>query len=196
MFGLSPDEQARLFYVSILAIAALATVFALYRERLGAALQNAAIWGLIIVGLVLAYGFRDRVGLALFGGWPEVVGEDTVRLRRGDDAHFHAVLTINGQEIEFLVDTGASGIVLDPRDAVAAGFDLDRLAFTEEARTANGIVRGAPVTLDTVALGPFLDHDVRASVNEVPIGASLLGMSYLDRFGTVTISGDTLTLSR
>jgi aspartyl protease family protein len=194
--GLDPSDQARFFYLAIIGLAALAGVFAVYRGRLGVALQNALVWVLIFAGLLVAYTYRDRIGLALSTEGVETVDADTVRLRRGPDGHFHAQLLVNGIEIDFLVDTGASEIVLDPADAARAGFDPARLRFTETAQTANGTVRGAPVILDELRLGEITDRRVRAVVNEVPLSRSLLGMSYLGRFASLRIEGDTLTLSR
>ncbi|HEU0223428.1 MAG TPA: TIGR02281 family clan AA aspartic protease [Paracoccaceae bacterium] len=196
MPSLDPDSQARFFYLAILAMACLATIFGMYRSRLGSALQNAAIWGLIFVGLLVAYGFRDRIGLALVTGQPERIAEDSVRIHRAGDGHFYALVEVNGTTIDFLVDTGATEIVLGPRDAAAAGIDLDRLLYSEEAQTANGSVLGARVVLQEVRLGDFVDRDVPAVVNQVRLPYSLLGMRYLDRFSTLKIERDSLTLAR
>jgi aspartyl protease family protein len=62
--------------------------------------------------------------------------------------------------------------------------------------TANGRVYGAGVVLDTVEFGGVTDHDVRAMVNGGEMNTSLLGMTYLDRFGRFTVEGDRLRLSR
>lgn len=190
------DQTARMFFLAIIAMSALASVFALYRGRLSAGLQNAAVWGLIFAGLLVAYGFRDRIGLALVEAAPETLDGEVVALRRGRDGHFHARITVNGREVEFLVDTGATDVVLSPADARRVGIDMARLRYTIEAQTANGTVRAAPVTLETMRIGPFDDRDVPAVVNEVPIARSLLGLGYLDRFGSLTIAGDRLTLAR
>lgn len=196
MEGFDGDGTARFFYLSILGLAVLASVFGLYRNRLGAALQNLAIWGLIFAGLLVAYGYRDRIGLALVEGRPEMVAADTIVLRRGRDGHFHARILVNGAPIDFLVDTGATDIVLDPGDAERAGIDPAALRYTIEAHTANGIVRGARVTLDEMRFGDITDRNVRAVVNEVPLRSSLLGLAYLDRFSALRIEGDRMTLAR
>ena len=63
-----PDAQARFFYLTIL-LAAIATgLFFRYRNRLGTALQHAAIWALIFVGAIVAYGFKDHLTSQLFPG--------------------------------------------------------------------------------------------------------------------------------
>ena len=64
------------------------------------------------------------------------------------------------------------------------------------AMTAHGEVRTAPVRLDSVELGPVLDRNVRAWVNEGEMDKSLLGMSYLQRWNRIEITGNALVLSR
>jgi aspartyl protease family protein len=103
---------------------------------------------------------------------------------------------VNGTEIEFLVDTGASDIVLSRLDAARIGFDLDRLAFLGSARTANGVVPIAYGRLKTIRLGNHLDQAVSVSINGGEMDKSLLGMSYLGRFGRIEMTQDQLILRR
>ena len=97
--------------------------------------------------------------------------------------------------IRFLVDTGASEVVLSPRDAERLGFDLKSLNFNRIYQTANGTVTGAPVRLEEIRIGPIVVSDVRASVNGAEMKRSLLGMSFLGRLGGYRVNGDVLTLS-
>ncbi|RMF39222.1 MAG: TIGR02281 family clan AA aspartic protease [Alphaproteobacteria bacterium] len=196
MSSLPEEDQARLFYLSILLIAFLGAVLYQYRGRIGTALQHMAIWALIIVGLILAYGFRDQIALQFNAGRPQMIDNRTVQLRRGYDGHFHAEIEVEGVKVNFMVDTGASEIVLAPRDARRVGIDLDRLVYSQRSQTANGEVRGAIVTLREMRLGRFRDLNVRAVVNEVGLPHSLLGMRYLNRFGSISIEGEWLTLRR
>ncbi len=190
-----PDSLARLAYLGILGIALIGGILARYHGRMTTALRDAALWMLIILGFVTLYGFKDTLTGALFPSVAVMSGEDIV-LRRGPDGHFRARLEVNGVPVEFVVDTGATGIVLTRADARRIGLDPDRLRYTETARTANGLVRGAPVTLDEVRFGDIVDRNVRATVNGGDLFASLLGMSYLDRFRRITAEGDRLRLTR
>ena len=62
-----------------------------------------------------------------------------VVLAKQRDGHFHATVVITGAPIDTLVDTGATLTVLTPQDATRR-FNMDRLQFSGQARTANGIV--------------------------------------------------------
>lgn len=196
MSSLDADAQARLFYAVVLGIALLGGVIYQYRGRIGVALQHVAIWFLIFCGLILAYGYKDEIAVQLSIATPLEIDGRTVALRRAHDGHFHARIEVEGVPVDFLVDTGASEIVLSPRDARRIGIDVARLDYSQRAQTANGIVRGAPVFLSEMRLGPIRDLQVPAVVNEVDLPHSLLGMRYLERFGSVRIENGTLTLVR
>jgi len=192
----TPGEQARLFYLAIFGLVFASSVLYHYRGRLGQGLQHAAIWGLIFAGVMLAYGFREPLLNQLNPDRAARVGAGAFELRRADDGHFYASVGVNGTEIRFVVDTGASAMVLSRRDAERAGIALGGLDFVIPTSTANGQVFGAPVRLDRVELGGFTDPDVRAMVNGGDSGESLLGMDYLDRFRSLRLEGDRLYLSR
>ena len=191
-----PDSQARLFYLVILGSVFVVWAFAQYRHRLGQAAQHAAIWALIFIGAVLAVGFAEPLQRQLFQSGTLQIDGQTVALERGRDGHFHANLEINGQSVRMMVDTGATSVVLSKRDAERIGIDTANLSYGLTAQTANGTVQIAPVRLDEVRLGDFVDQRVRATVNGGQMGQSLLGMSYLDRFSRVEVSGDRMLLSR
>lgn len=95
-----------------------------------------------------------------------------------------------------IFNTGASGIALTKRDAERIGLDSAHLDYTSLFSTANGMVRAAPVKLDSLQIGPFDASSVPAAVDEGDLDMSLLGMSYLSTLGRIEIKGDTLTMER
>ena len=104
------------------------------------------------------------------------------------------VALVDGVKIKFLVDTGATDVVLNSGDAMRLGLNFKQLSFDKIYQTANGIVRGAPVKLGRVKIGPIEITNVRASVNGADMTNSLLGMSFLSRIGGYEVIGDRLTL--
>ena len=167
------------------------------------ALRNALSWIAIALVLILGYSFRhdivaakDRILAELLPHRAVETGPGTVAIRARAGGHFQVEAMVDGVAIRFLVDTGASEVVLRPADARRLGFDLDRLRFSRVYRTANGVVRGAPVTLGEVTVGPIRLANVAASVNGAPMNQSLLGMSFLNRLSGYEVRGDVLTLHR
>ena len=112
-------------------------------------------------------------------------------LRRGPDGHFYADAQVNGTTIRFMVDTGASVVVLRAADAQRAGIQLP--SERSVAMGVGGPIEVIPVMLDRVAVGGIEARRVQAAVaEELPV--SLLGQSYLQRVGTVEIRGDVMVL--
>jgi len=191
---LSGDDNAELLYLSILGLFLVLGLFSTFRTRFVASMQQAAIWGLIFCGVIIVYSFRDVIERELYPGSAVLVNGDQIELSRARDGHFYAVLEINGNDVEFIVDTGASNVVLTREDAARVGFDPDGLSYLGRANTANGTVRTASVRLSTVSFGGTIVNDLRAAVNDGPMFSSLLGMSYLSRFTRIEIEGNRLRL--
>lgn len=188
------DQIARFLWLALL-IAALGGWFVLQlRRRPGQSLQYLAVWGLIFAAVVASYGLWQDIRSELRPA--QVLQADgRIEIPLGRDGHFHAVVTINDVPVSFVIDTGASEIVLTAKDAARVGIDPAVLSYIGQARTANGVVRTAPVRLRSVVLGPFAQSDVRAVVNEGEMDGSLLGMSWITQFARVEIARDRLTLT-
>ena len=146
--------------------------------------------------VVIAYGFRDTLRAGLFPSQMVQRSDGTIELQRESDGHFHATLEVNGRPIRFVIDTGASDIVLSRSDATKAGIDLSLLDFSGRALTANGEVPIARVRLEEVQFGNIVDKSITASVGAGELHTSLLGMSYLKRFPRLEILGDRMFLHR
>jgi aspartyl protease family protein len=175
------ETLARVGYLAIILVALGGWVMVEFRQRMGQALRMALAWGLIFVGVVAGYGLwsdirRDVMPIQ------EVAVDGGVEVPRSADGHYYLTLMINGSAVPFMVDTGASGMVLASRDAERLGIDPESLAFRGQANTANGVVRTARVTLPVVELGPFRNENFGAYVTEGALEQSLLGMDYLGQF--------------
>lgn len=158
--------------------------------------RSAMIWVLIFVGTVAAMGLYLDIRQNNLPRQAVLADSGRVEVARHHDGHFYLTLDIGGVPVNFVVDTGATELVLSRRDAERIGLDPDRLVYQGRARTANGEVRTARVVLDEVALGSMVDNRVTAWVNEGRMDISLLGMSYLRRFERIEIAGDRLVLHR
>ena len=100
---------------------------------------------------------------------------------RGPNGQYTVIAEVDGTDVRFLVDTGASSVVLTTKDAERIGLEPEDLDYTQVYQTANGKIRAAPVTLEEIRIGPVEVDEVAASVNESPMGISLLGMTFLGR---------------
>ena len=196
MGNLTGDEPAVLVYLVLLLVVIGGSMIISSRREVNKTLQQMAIWGLIFVGAISAYSLKDRFEQAMFPQRAQVSERGTVSFNRARDGHFYAEVEVNGTKIEFVIDTGATDIVLSEADAKSLGFSMQSLVYSGSASTANGDVPIARIKLDTITLGRFTDHSIPATVNGGELATSLLGMRYLQRFRKIEISGSRLTLTR
>jgi aspartyl protease family protein len=108
--------------------------------------------------------------------------------------HFVTEGRVNGGLVRFVVDTGATSIVLPAPDANRLGIDY-RKGQRGLIQTANGVAGAWRVSLDQVRLGAIELHQVDAVVIEKGPDVVLLGMSFLNRV-EMRRDGDTMTLTR
>lgn len=189
-------ETGRLIYLVLLLAMVAGWFFMQTREGWNRTLQYAAIWGMIFVGGAAAVGLWQDISRDGGGRFVQVGSEGEIVVPRAMDGHYYLTLDINQTPVRFVVDTGATDMVLTLADAERAGIDTDALRYLGRANTANGEVRTAFVRLSEVSLGGVVDRDVSAVVNEGKMEQSLLGMGYLQRWGRIEIAGGELILTR
>lgn len=114
-----------------------------------------------------------------------------VRLTRNRMGHYVATGRINGRQVQFFLDTGATNVAVSTRLADELGLKEGAPSYT---RTANGTVQTYRTTLDSVKLGGIEIHDVAASINPgMSDDEVLLGMSFLKHLEMIQ-RGDELIL--
>ncbi|MWB77259.1 TIGR02281 family clan AA aspartic protease [Pseudooceanicola sp. 216_PA32_1] len=193
---MSTDTIMQIAYLSLLMAAIGGYAVVRYRGRLGTMLQHAALWALIFVGVLAGVGLWGDIRTTVMPMQSVSQTGETIRVPRANDGHYYLTVDINGEPIWLMVDTGATDLVLTRRDAEKVGIDPDALQFLGRASTANGEVGLAPVTLDSVDLGPVHDSRFRAFVSEGAMPMSLMGMSYLQNFSRIEIADGALVLTR
>lgn len=192
---MSTDQIMQLTYLMLLAAAIGGSAIVAGRSNMGKMAQQAVIWVLIFVGVIGAYGLWEDISNDV-NPRQAIINDSTVAVPRGPGGHYQLTLDINGAAVDFIVDTGASQVVLSQTDARRIGIDPAALNYSSIANTANGTVRTAPVMLDEVVLGGIADRNIPAVVNGGPMDASLLGMTYLGLYDRIEISNGQLVLSR
>jgi aspartyl protease family protein len=194
--ALNGDQIGSLIYLVLLAVVIGGWFLVSQRGNLGKVVQYAAIWGFIFLGAIVAVGLWTDIRQTVTPRQSVMMDGARVEVPQAVDGHFYLTLEVNGAPVRFVVDTGATDLVLSRTDAVRAGLGPDALIFSGQAFTANGMVETAPVTLDRIVLGKATDTSVRAVVNGADMRDSLLGMSYLQRFDRIEISEGRLVLER
>lgn len=113
------------------------------------------------------------------------------------NGHFQVEGRIDGRRMDIMVDTGASLVALTARDAAMLGIHPAGRDYVATVKTANGVVRAAPVKLGLVEIDDLSVRNVAAMV--MPDGAlsdNLLGLSFLSRLHRFEYSEGKLVLEQ
>ncbi|MEM0953014.1 MAG: TIGR02281 family clan AA aspartic protease [Pseudomonadota bacterium] len=121
----------------------------------------------------------------------EADGTREVVLKRNRAGHYITPGVINGEDVVFMIDTGATTIAIPARLAQELSLPKGRKIATQ---TANGMATGYATRLDQVSIGPIAMRDISAGVSPgLRTQEILLGMSFLKHI-EFTQRGDTLIL--
>ncbi len=193
--SLPGDDIARATYLVVLGSALIGIVLLRMRPGLIQGLKTVAAWvvifGVVAIGASLYEDVQNQHPMQSYSAQ-----DAQITVPRSRNGHYYLTLAVNGVPTRFVVDTGATDIVLTQEAARAAGIPLDNLPYMGRAMTANGEVRTARVTLNSLTLDGITDTNVKASVNGGALYESLLGMRYLSRFEKIEISGNEMILTR
>ncbi len=189
-------DYARLVYLGVLVAVLLGSVLVSRRGALKKAAFQGGIWLLIFAGLIAGVGIWQDIRSQHASALKVTTQDGNVVLSQATDGHYWVEIEVNERKILFLVDTGASQVMLTQQDAKMVGFNPETLQYWNRAMTANGPVSTAPIRLDKMALGPYLDRNIGASVNSGEMKHSLLGMSYLNLYSSIEISQNKMVLKR
>ncbi|WP_341808304.1 TIGR02281 family clan AA aspartic protease [Wolbachia endosymbiont (group E) of Neria commutata] len=151
------------------------------------AVKNLAVWLLIIVITAMLIDSQgDKLSDSFLSTFiphqGRVQGNGSIEFTKSRDGHFYILAQINNRSIIFLVDTGATDIVLSQQDAFRTGINLQNIQNFKTYETAKGQIKAGVVRIPQIKIGNFLINDVQASVNTHAMSYSLLGMSFLRYF--------------
>lgn len=123
---------------------------------------------------------------------PEVVANGDLVIKRSLDGHFRTLGNVNGREVKFLVDTGASLVSVSENFAQSA---LLRGGVPATFHTANGDQAGRVVENVAISVGPVTVSNVRVGVGlrMQDENEALLGQSFLSKFD-ISIVKDKMVL--
>jgi aspartyl protease family protein len=121
----------------------------------------------------------------------------SITVPRDGRGHFQVDARVDGRELSFMIDTGASVIALTASDAARLGIHPARSEFVTQVKTANGTVHAAPAQLDMVEVGDLVVRDVAALVlPDEALSGNLLGLSFLSRLRRFEYSDGKLVLEK
>jgi aspartyl protease family protein len=115
-------------------------------------------------------------------------------IARAPDGLCYVEAQANGQTIRFVVDTGATVVVLNRSDAKKMGIAYEKLLGSDQIKTVGGPSAMRWATIDHLETAGRELHGLNAAVVDQGLPVSLMGQNALSRLGSVTMRGDTLTI--
>jgi aspartyl protease family protein len=111
--------------------------------------------------------------------------------------HYQVEARVEGRFIDFMVDTGASLVVLRESSAAQAGIRPQPRDYTAVAVTANGKIKAAPAKIERIEVGGITVYDVPAMVlPDEALARNLLGVSFLSRLKRYEFANGRLVLEQ
>jgi aspartyl protease family protein len=167
------------------------------RERAAKMLTMALAWIAIFAGGFVLFTFRDNFGWvaqrlkAEAVGTPVQQGRET-RIPMAIDGHFWVTAKLNGQNVKFLVDSGATMTTIDRDTARNAGVEVSPRA-DQFVRTGNGIIRVSSGTANELQVGGITRENVGVQVADND-DLNVLGMNFLSSLSRWGVEGRWLVL--
>jgi aspartyl protease family protein len=167
------------------------------REPAARMFTMALAWVAIFAAGFVLFTFRDNFSWvaqrlkAEAIGTPVEEGAET-RIPMAIDGHFWVDAKLNGRNVKFLVDRGATTTTIDRSTARSAGIDVssrrDRVV-----RTGNGVIRVASGRADELTIGGITRRDVALEIAD-NVDLNVLGMNYLSSLSRWGVEGRWLVL--
>jgi aspartyl protease family protein len=163
-------------------------------------LKMFAGWVLIFLAAFVAFTLQDdflalgRHILKEARGEPEVVATgEAIRIRKSLDGHFWVSARLNGENVRFLIDSGATTTSISTEVARRAGIEPAR-GFPALVQTANGVVTVQRGRVRTLEVGPIRRGDFAVHISEAFGPMNVLGMNFLSSLSGWGVEGQFLVL--
>lgn len=193
MFNFNGNDWGNLLYQLVLLGILISSAFIKTTTDRGNKLRQLVIWlAIIFVGVVV---YNNKYLLKNFIPYLATKnGENQLEIAKTSDNHFYITLNIDGTNVLFLIDTGATTTTLTLNDAKRLGIDIDNLKYNQIVNTANGSTYNASIELHNIKIGNKIIDSLWVMVSRDLDGNSLLGMNFLNKLSGYDVRSDRMTL--
>lgn len=168
---------------------------------LGETVRMALIWIAIFAAMFAVFSFRgeiisvwERVKADISGTANQEMVGDKILIKRGDDGHFSLRADVNGEKVDFLIDSGATFTALNLTTANQSDVPTDVSSFPVMLGTANGDVLAKRGVIAKLKIGSYTLYDHKVVVSQSFGDTNVLGMNFLDKLKSWKVEGNSMTL--
>ena len=181
----------------LMVVMLIAGVLMSRRGRTATAITLAVAWLAIFAGGFVLFTFRDDLGILAQRLRSEATGEPVqqgreTRIPMAIDGHFWVEARLNGQQVKFLVDSGATMTTIDRETARRAEVAVSPRR-DQFVRTGNGIIRVSTGRAAELQVGGVTRHDLALQVADSD-NLNVLGMNFLSSLSRWGVEGRWLVL--
>ena len=198
---ISSREWTNVIYILIL-IALLFMGFSRKEMPIKKIFEYAGLWIVFALVALVLYSYRfeifevkNRVFADLFPSQAINKNHQQLTINISQDGHYYINVRIKNFPVRFMIDTGASDVVIDEKIALKLGYDLRNIRYDKIFQTANGQSYGASIYFDEVDVSGVKFYNVQASITNSDLVIPLLGMSFLQKFYKYEFYRDKLILT-
>jgi aspartyl protease family protein len=196
--GVSGGDQALAFIYLLGCLVLVFSGFAVRRAPIGQTLKMVLAWVLIFAGAFAIIALKDdfaalgrRIAAAAWGGGAQETQSGELRIAMADDGHFWVTGQLNGRDVRFLVDSGATVTTIGRETAERVGIaPSGRSAMVD---TANGSVLFDRGRAGTLKLGPIERSDIAVQIARGD-SINVIGMNVLSTLSRWSVENRTLVL--
>jgi len=191
-----------LLVIAIIAVLAAATGWMIERDHPGLArgLRQSGYLGMLAAGLLLvgqlAYTAERSDAALEVNRRPAltVTGSETI-VPMASDGHFWVTAQVNGHELDFLIDTGATFTGMGRAVAAEIGIQPDPSQALLELETANGVITALVGKAATLRFGNIEVRGLPVAVpQDTADDTQVIGMNLLSQLASWRVEGDKLIL--
>jgi aspartyl protease family protein len=196
----SEGDQALSFLYLLGCLVLVASAFAVRRIPIGQGLKMALAWVAIFLAVFVAFALKDdflalgkRVMAEAGGDGQMVQAGRELRIRKSTDGHFWVTAKVNGEDVRFLVDSGATITSISSDTARKTGIEPSG-GFPVMVDTANGVVTAQRGRAETLVVGEIERRNLSVHIAEAFGETDVLGMNFLSSLSGWGVEGQWLIL--
>ncbi|WP_159978012.1 MULTISPECIES: TIGR02281 family clan AA aspartic protease [unclassified Novosphingobium] len=194
------DQPLLTLTIAAILLAVGAGMLAASRPRIGHALRNTAYLGLVAallltVAQLAGHNNRSEAALWLDRTRPaEIVGKETVIAMRAD-GHFWVEAQLNGEPVDFLIDTGATYTGVSKRVAQRVGLQPDADDDGVLLDTANGTIVARMASANSLRFGGIEANSLPVAIGpDGEVDTNVIGMNLLSQLASWRVESSRLIL--
>jgi aspartyl protease family protein len=176
---------------------------ALFSRRIGFGeiVRTALSWVAIFAVFIVGFSYKNEI----VDVWNRVTGEltgannqqivgSTLKIRLSEDGHYWVNAIVNGENMDFLIDSGATTTAMTLSDAQRADVEISESSFPVIVDTANGAVEAQRGRIQRLTIGSIETVDLPVIVAEEFGDSNVIGMNFLSKLKSWRVEGSEMIL--